>query len=390
MAHIPGFRYQAAEGPTTMVRLRLPSNGLLEIAVSTQLLEASSRLFRQHREDTMDCDDAVFDVSTAAHVTPTAIDTFLCIAAGQAFKFGAFDDTFTHFEDIVQTALFLDATDDVMRTFDTVMSTHRLLTTDWSVVNTPLDALLLLDPIRAQMPESHLACRRAIHSVAMCAEIGNGMAPFFARRDALVSLRKETLVDLMHLLFSTATNIDVFGHVRYSEARWLTKLNYAPGATDDKELALVLDIATVFERMAETNRPDCPHVTPWTSRPASLEFPDISFSLVASHDGYTKRVRLDMARNIGDPTTHFVEPRLEIDVDDGEGFMSIWFVDPVGDDPVFYPKCPACIRGSLQYMWDDGRVTTEEISEWKNRELIFGIRGKDRVRFRGSVRVVHF
>jgi hypothetical protein len=82
MAHIPGFRYQAAEGPTTMVRLRLPSNGLLEIAVSTQLLEASSRLFRQHREDTMDCDDAVFDVSTAAHVTPTAIDTFFVHRGG--------------------------------------------------------------------------------------------------------------------------------------------------------------------------------------------------------------------------------------------------------------------------------------------------------------------
>ena len=181
---------------TGTVRVRVTD--AIETPVHIDVLYDASGLYRGLVDNGLD-PEACFDVR-ASGLAPWHVDSFLSLAYGTEWTW---PDDVTRLEVLTQTCGFFDAAEHIYCAADqpAVLVSHLLADPAPSNV---LDALLAVDPVRALMPRTFLACMRATQAIILdCDGRPRWLPPSFdvmcARREDMKRLSHDTLVDLLGL-----------------------------------------------------------------------------------------------------------------------------------------------------------------------------------------------
>ncbi len=169
----------------------------IDTLVHIDVLYDASGLYRGMVDSGLD-PEAPFDVR-ASGLDPWQVDYFLCMAYRTAWTWPR--DVTNRLEASVAAPGFFDASKDVFRAADA--SLKKNLPKVISPAN-HLEVLLAMDPVRARMPKTYMACLRRTQAMILSDDGGTDrVAPAFdvlcTRREEMTRLSPGTLVDLLAL-----------------------------------------------------------------------------------------------------------------------------------------------------------------------------------------------
>lgn len=201
------------------VRLSPDTGGPHDLEVHVNILYHASQSYRRLVDD-FQGPVRVFDIA-AAGLQPWQVDFFLTLAYERAWDFDRSPKDIL--APIVAALAYFDAATYVYNAADVPVNLVPHLITREPIPDPHaiLDALLVVDPVRFVMPETHMACKCAMQAAALGLD-ARRFDLIFARRDDLALLSKDTLIDLLHLHYplrdSTEFEMELVGTDEYTQS----------------------------------------------------------------------------------------------------------------------------------------------------------------------------